>query len=44
VPVTWRLTAPEGVSQLRWVVSARSAVGRAADRVQVDEQVVPAVP
>ncbi len=43
-PVTWRLTAPEGVSQLRWVVSARSADGRASDRVQVDEQVIPAVP
>jgi uncharacterized protein YfaS (alpha-2-macroglobulin family) len=43
-PVTWRLHVPEGVSALRWTVSARSADGRAADRVQVDEQVVPAVP
>ncbi len=44
VPVTWRLTAPEGLPSLRWTVTAKSADGRAADRVQVDEQVVPAVP
>ena len=44
VPVTWRLTAPAGVSSLRWTVSARTADGRAADRIQVDEQVIPAVP
>jgi alpha-2-macroglobulin len=44
VPVTWRLTAPDNVDTLRWTVSARSADGRASDRVQVEEQVVPAVP
>jgi uncharacterized protein YfaS (alpha-2-macroglobulin family) len=44
VPVTWRLTAPEHLASLRWTVSARSSDGRAADRVQVDQQVVPAVP
>ncbi|TFI58955.1 alpha-2-macroglobulin [Sphingomonas parva] len=44
VPVTWRLTAPDNVEQLRWTVSARSADGGAVDRLQVDEQVVPAVP
>ncbi|HYD99341.1 MAG TPA: alpha-2-macroglobulin family protein, partial [Alphaproteobacteria bacterium] len=43
VPVTWRLTAPDHVESLRWSVAARSADGR-ADRVQVDQQVVPAVP
>jgi uncharacterized protein YfaS (alpha-2-macroglobulin family) len=43
VPVTWRLTAPEGIDRLRWTVSARSADGSATDRLQVDEQVVPAV-
>jgi uncharacterized protein YfaS (alpha-2-macroglobulin family) len=43
-PVTWRLTAPQREGQLRWIVSARSTDGRARDRVQVDEQVVPAVP
>ena len=44
VPVTWRLTAPDHLASLRWTVSARSADGRATDRVQVDEQVVSAVP
>jgi uncharacterized protein YfaS (alpha-2-macroglobulin family) len=44
VPVTWRLTAPEGVDKLHWTVSARSADGRSGDRIAVDEQVVPAVP
>ena len=44
VPVTWRLTAPEGVEMLRWTVSARASNGRAVDRLQVDEQVIPAVP
>jgi len=43
-PVTWRLTAPTGVDALRWTVNARSADGRAVDRLQVDEQVIPAVP
>ncbi|HJQ16682.1 MAG TPA: MG2 domain-containing protein [Allosphingosinicella sp.] len=44
VPVTWRLTTPEGVEMLRWTVSARASGGRAADRLQVDEQVMAAVP
>jgi uncharacterized protein YfaS (alpha-2-macroglobulin family) len=44
VPVTWRMTAPENVDVLRWTVSARSADGRSVDHVQVEEQVVPAVP
>jgi uncharacterized protein YfaS (alpha-2-macroglobulin family) len=44
VPVTWRLTAPEGVSSLRWTVSAKASNGAGADRIQVDEQIVPAVP
>jgi uncharacterized protein YfaS (alpha-2-macroglobulin family) len=44
LPVTWRLTAPERVDHLRWTVKARSDDGRASDAVQVDEQVVPAVP
>jgi uncharacterized protein YfaS (alpha-2-macroglobulin family) len=43
VPVTWRLTAPDHVDSLRWTVSARSADGR-TDRVQVEQQVAPAVP
>ncbi|MBA2936474.1 alpha-2-macroglobulin [Sphingomonas sp. CGMCC 1.13654] len=44
MPVTWRLTAPEYLSSLRWTVTAKSADGRAGDRMQVDEQVIPAVP
>jgi uncharacterized protein YfaS (alpha-2-macroglobulin family) len=44
VPVTWRVKAPEGVEMLRWTVSARASGGRAADRLQVDEQVIPAIP
>jgi uncharacterized protein YfaS (alpha-2-macroglobulin family) len=44
VPVQWRLTAPEHLASLRWVVTAKAADGRAADRVQIDEAVVPAVP
>lgn len=43
VPVTWRVTAPDRVDSLRWTVSARSADGR-VDRVQVEQQVAPAVP
>ena len=43
-PVTWRLTAPLGIDKLRWTVTARSADGRATDRIAVDEQIVPAVP
>jgi uncharacterized protein YfaS (alpha-2-macroglobulin family) len=43
VPVTWRLTAPDHVDSLRWTVTARSADGR-TDRVQVEQQVAPAVP
>jgi len=44
VPVTWHMIAPEGVDMLRWTVSARASNGRAADSLQVDEQVIPAVP
>jgi uncharacterized protein YfaS (alpha-2-macroglobulin family) len=44
VPVTWRLTAPANLSALRWTVAARSADGRAADRVHVDQKLIPAVP
>jgi uncharacterized protein YfaS (alpha-2-macroglobulin family) len=44
VPVTWRLTAPAGLDKLHWTVTARSADGRATDRIAVDEQVIPAVP
>src|SRR5512139_133834 len=44
VPVTWHLTAPDHVDRLRWTVTARAANGKSADRIQIDEQVIPAVP
>ena len=44
VPVAWNLTAPAGLPSLRWQVSARSADGRATDRLTVAQEVVPAVP
>jgi uncharacterized protein YfaS (alpha-2-macroglobulin family) len=44
VPIAWRLTAPDGPTSLRWQVSARTADGRAADRVTVTQDIVPAVP
>ena len=42
--VAWNLLAPENVPALRWQVAARSADGRAADRLTVTQDVVPAVP
>ena len=44
VPVAWNLAAPRDVPQLRWQVTARSADGRASDRLSVTQDVVPAVP
>jgi uncharacterized protein YfaS (alpha-2-macroglobulin family) len=44
VPVTWAVTVPEGIDQLRWTVAVRSADGKSGDKVQIDQQVVPAVP
>ena len=43
-PVNWMLDAPLGVDSLAWTVSARSADGRAVDRVTVSQDVIPAVP
>src|SRR3546814_5342413 len=42
-PVAWNLTAPEGISNLKWHVTARSEDGK-TDQITVDQQVVPAVP
>ncbi len=44
VPVMWNLATREGVSGLRWHVSAKSADGKAADQITVDQQIIPAVP
>lgn len=43
-PVAWNLTAPAGQGTIRWQVSARTADGRAADRVTATQELVPAVP
>jgi alpha-2-macroglobulin len=43
-PVAWNLLAPRGAGTLRWQVSARTRDGRAADRLTVSQDVVPAVP
>lgn len=43
-PVGWNLSIPEREGQLRWTVAARSADGRAADRITVTQDVIPAVP
>ncbi|OWK29887.1 alpha-2-macroglobulin family protein [Sphingomonas mucosissima] len=42
--VAWNLTAPEGHDRLRWQVSARASDGRAADRLTVTQDVIPAIP
>ena len=43
-PVAWNLTAPQASGTLRWQVTARSADGKATDRLTVSQDVVPAVP
>ena len=43
-PVSWNLTAPNQAGKLSWTVSARSADGKAVDRVTVAQDVIPAVP
>ncbi|ATE64628.1 alpha-2-macroglobulin family protein [Rhizorhabdus dicambivorans] len=42
--VTWWLNAPRGIDKLTWTIDARSADGRAGDRLTVGQSVVPAVP
>ena len=44
VPVTWNLTAPANTGRLEWAVEARSADGKAIDKIAVGQDVVPAVP
>ncbi|UZK65000.1 alpha-2-macroglobulin family protein [Sphingomonas sp. M1-B02] len=43
-PVTWNLTAPPAEGKLNWTVSARSADGKALDKIRVTQDVIPAVP
>ncbi len=44
VPVTWHLAAPAGTPKLDWVIEAKSADGKAVDKMAVSQAVVPAVP
>lgn len=41
-PVTWHLTAPDGVDSLNWSVDA--SAGKARDKLSVTQDVIPAVP
>ncbi|AJP73473.1 alpha-2-macroglobulin family protein [Sphingomonas hengshuiensis] len=43
-PVTWNLTAPAQAGKLSWTVTAKSADGKAVDRVTVAQDVINAVP
>ena len=44
VPVTWNVAAPAGAGKLEWTLEAKSADGKAVDRVVAVQDVVPAVP
>ncbi len=43
-PVTWNLTAPEGVAALNWEIEAKAGDGKAIDKIAVAQSVIPAVP
>ncbi|WP_448662541.1 alpha-2-macroglobulin family protein [Sphingomonas sp. CJ20] len=43
-PITWNLTAPPREGKLSWTVTAKSADGKAVDRITVAQDVIPAVP
>jgi alpha-2-macroglobulin len=43
-PVTWNVTAPEGVSALNWKVEASAKGGKATDAITVSQAVIPAIP
>ena len=43
-PVTWNLAAPSGFSKLDWKVEARSADGKAFDKLAVSQDVIPVYP
>ena len=44
VPVTWKLLAPDNVSNLKWTVNARSKNGKSTDSIAVEQAVIPAIP
>jgi alpha-2-macroglobulin len=43
-PISWNLTMPEREGKLSWTVTARSADGKASDKLTVTQDIVPAVP
>jgi alpha-2-macroglobulin len=43
-PVTWNLTAPEGVGKLDWKVIATAQNGKTTDQIAVSQDVIPAIP
>jgi len=42
--IVWRVTAPVGVSQLQWEVTAKEVNGAAGDRIRLTQSVIPAYP
>ncbi len=43
-PVTWNMTAPEGVSSLNWEVEAKAGNGKFTDKIATSQAVSPLVP
>jgi len=43
-PVTWNVTAPNGAGSLNWHIEAHEVGGRASDKVDVAQALIPAVP
>jgi uncharacterized protein YfaS (alpha-2-macroglobulin family) len=42
--VVWRVTAPVGIAQLKWEVSAQEVNGAAGDKIKLTQSVIPAYP
>jgi uncharacterized protein YfaS (alpha-2-macroglobulin family) len=42
--IVWRVTAPVGVTQLQWEVSAHEVNGAAGDKLRLSQSVIPAYP
>lgn len=43
-PVTWNLTAPEGLAKLDWKVVVTAQGSKATDQIAVSQDVIPAIP
>ena len=42
--IVWRVTAPVGVAQLKWEVTAKEVNGAAGDKIKLTQSVIPAYP